>query len=200
MHPSAATWWAWRPPRGVTSGAIRRLSRGRKRRLSQYCLTIRRWYTWHAIVTGSKRNFLLRRLREAGDLSALDLALALREPLAAEPHDLPDLAPHLLDTLRAQYPERHRFRTTLDARLQVQASHRVREHSATLARQNVYNAAAILIDNRSFEVLAYVGNSGDGDSPAISRGYAVDIIHRPRSTGICLTEPWNRSPVGSRRI
>ena len=44
-----------------------------------------------------KRDFVLRRLHEAGDLTALDLDLALSEPLAAEPHDLPDLAPHLLD-------------------------------------------------------------------------------------------------------
>jgi penicillin-binding protein 1C len=52
----------------------------------------------------AKRDFLLRRLHEAGDLSALDLDLALSEPLTAEPHELPDLAPHLLDTLRAQDP------------------------------------------------------------------------------------------------
>ena len=49
----------------------------------------------------AKRDLLLRRLQAAGELTALDLDLALAEPLATEPHDLPDLAPHLLDTLRA---------------------------------------------------------------------------------------------------
>jgi penicillin-binding protein 1C len=127
----------------------------------------------------AKRDFLLRRLHEAGDLSALDLDLALAEPLATEPHDLPDLAPHLLDTLRAQEPSRHRVRTTLDARLQAQATQLVQDHSAALARLQVGNAAALVVDNVTFEVLAYVGNT-KGDA------HAVDIIRRPRSTGSIL--------------
>jgi penicillin-binding protein 1C len=173
----------------------------------------------------AKRDALLRRLHEVGDLDTESLDLALSEPLAAEPHDLPDFAPHLLDTLRAQNPGEHRFVTTLDARLQIEATQLVREHSANLARQNVHNAAAIVIDNRTFEVLAYVGNSGErngdipvgapaptlakGDGPAagpspfapsggrsdrtdgnvpisFSRGHAVDVIRRPRSTGSIL--------------
>jgi penicillin-binding protein 1C len=125
----------------------------------------------------AKRDFLLRRLHAAGDLPALDLELALSEPLTAAPRELPDLAPHLLDTLRARHPERPRLVTTLDARLQAEATALVRNHSARLARQNVFNAAAIVVDNVSFEVLAYVGNS---------EGYAVDVIRRPRSTGSIL--------------
>ena len=131
-----------------------------------------------------KRDFLLRRLHEAGDLTALDLDLALSEPLTAQPHDLPDLAPHLLDTLRAQDPARHRIVTTLDARLQRDATQLTREHSAMLARQNVYNAAALIVDNTTFEVLAYVGNSSEATDPL--RGHAVDVIRRPRSTGSIL--------------
>lgn len=130
----------------------------------------------------AKRDFLLHRLQEAGDLGPLDLELALAEPLATEPHDLPDFAPHLLDTLRAGDPTRHRVRTTLDARLQSQAAQLVKEHSAALARQNVNNAAGLIVDNRTFEVLAYVGNTRNGDD----FGHAVDIIRRPRSTGSIL--------------
>jgi penicillin-binding protein 1C len=141
-----------------------------------------------------KRDFVLRRLHAAGDLSALDLELALAEPLTAEPHDLPDLAPHLLDTLRAREPGRHRLVTTLDARLQAQATQLVRAHSAQLARQGVHNAAALVVDNRTFEVLAYVGNSAEkGDRGLFGEkssvpffSPAVDIIRRPRSTGSIL--------------
>ncbi len=131
-----------------------------------------------------RRDFVLRRLHEAGDITALDLDLALSEPLTAEPHDLPDLAPHLLDTLRAQDPSRHRIVTTLDARLQREARQLTHEHSATLARQHVHNAASLIIDNTNFEVLAYVGNSAAALDAA--RGHAVDIIRRPRSTGSIL--------------
>jgi penicillin-binding protein 1C len=151
----------------------------------------------------AKRDFLLRRLHAAGDLSALDLELALREPLTAEPRELPDLAPHLLETLRLRHPGRHRLATTIDARLQVQATYQVRVHAAQLARQQVHNAAALIVDNQTFEVLAYVGNAGiiddahdcgaaapDCDNERrdvpISRGFAVDIVGRPRSTGSIL--------------
>lgn len=130
----------------------------------------------------AKRDFLLHRLHETGALGPLDLELALAEPLATEPHDLPDLAPHLLDTLRARDPARHRVRTTLDARLQAQASQLVDDHSAALARQYVNNAAALVVDNRTFEVLAYVGNTHNGDD----LGHAVDVVRRPRSTGSIL--------------
>jgi penicillin-binding protein 1C len=155
----------------------------------------------------ARRDFLLQRLHQAGEFTALDLELALSEPLTAEPHDLPDLAPHLLETLRVQNPRRHRVITTLDARLQQQATQLVNEHSAVLARQNVHNAAALIVDNTTFEVLAYVGNAnGDiprflakGDAPqegtspfaretgnVPARGHAVDVIRRPRSTGSIL--------------
>ncbi len=159
----------------------------------------------------AKRDALLRRLHIAGALDALELDLALSEPLTAEPHDLPDFAPHLLETLRASNPAQHRFRTTLDARLQAEATRAVQAHTEQLARQQVFNAAALVVDNVTFEVLAYVGNGENGDIPIfrangdqagtdrgsgpenrnvpifpISRGYAVDIIRRPRSTGSIL--------------
>ena len=142
----------------------------------------------------ARRDFLLRSLHERGDLHALDLDLALSEPLTAEPHDLPDFAPHLLETLRVQDPRRHRILTTLDVRLQVEATRTVQAHVEMLARQQVYNAAALVIDNHTFEVLAYVGNGvrphlpemGSDPISGIARGQDVDIIRRPRSTGSIL--------------
>lgn len=132
----------------------------------------------------AKRDQLLRRLHEREVIGELDFALALREPLPSAPLPLPNDAPHLLATLQAQSPSKHRFATTLDRSLQQTASAIVRERSGALAAQHVHNAAAVIIDNRSFDVLAYVGNSQwSVDSP---HGYAVDIVRRPRSTGSIL--------------
>jgi penicillin-binding protein 1C len=132
----------------------------------------------------NKRNELLRRLHTQGALSDLDLEVSLHEPLATQPLPLPQLAPHLLDTLRAQSPGIYRFETTLDAGLQAAATQIVRERSADLSRQDIHNAAAVIVDHRSFEVLAYVGNSAW--SLNNEHGYAVDIVQRPRSTGSIL--------------
>jgi len=132
----------------------------------------------------AKRDRLLRQLHAQGTLPALDLALALREPLPAEPLPLPQQAPHLLETLRAQHPGVERLHSTLDARLQAAASALVRERAAALARQDIHNAAALIVDNQSFEVLAYVGNNEW--SVSSERAHAVDLIRRPRSTGSIL--------------
>ena len=132
----------------------------------------------------AKRNRLLRRLRADGFLTEVDLQLALAEPLVASPRAIPHEAPHLLETLRSQHPDVWRFETTLDASLQAAAAETVRDRAQALAHEQIHNAAALIVDNRSFEVLAYVGNA-DG-SPRNDLGLAVDILQRPRSTGSVL--------------
>ncbi len=132
----------------------------------------------------AKRDRLLRLLQAQGLLGAVDLDLALHEPLPAEPLPLPQQAPHLLETLRAQHPGQDRFHSTLDARLQATASTIVRERTGALARQDIHNAAALIVDNQSFEVLAYVGNNEWAVNS--EHGHAVDLIRRPRSTGSIL--------------
>jgi penicillin-binding protein 1C len=131
-----------------------------------------------------KRNRLLHRLHDTGQISEMDMKLALHEPLPLQPVPLPQLAPHLLDSLHATAPQEHRFHTTLEASLQRAATEIINEHAVNLARQDIHNAAALIVDNRSFEVLAYVGNP---DFEASDRhGYAVDIVRRPRSSGSIL--------------
>jgi penicillin-binding protein 1C len=132
----------------------------------------------------AKRNQLLVRLREAGEIDALDLKLGLAEPLVDAPLPLPNEARHLLESLRARYPDVHRFETTLDAELQRTASQLVRERATALGREGIYNVAAVVADNKTFEVLAYIGNSSW--STRNERGLAVDIVRRPRSTGSIL--------------
>ena len=131
-----------------------------------------------------KRDRLLRRLQVAGELTALDLELALAEPLVDAPVPLPNHAPHLLETLRTQHPDTARFATTLDADLQIAATQMVRDRAGLLARESIHNIAALVVDNKSFEVLAYVGNADW--STRNDLGLAVDIVQRPRSTGSIL--------------
>ncbi len=131
-----------------------------------------------------KRDELLTKLHMTGVLSAQALQLALAERLPDAPVALPDEAPHLLETLRARYPGQSRFESTLDADLQAAAARSVREQADTLGHQLIGNVAALIVDNRSFEVLAYVGNSSW--STRNDTGLAVDIVQRSRSTGSVL--------------
>ena len=132
----------------------------------------------------AKRDGLLTRLNVNGQLSDVDLQLALTEPLVGAPLALPNDAPHLLETLQQRFPEQHRFQTTLDAELQRTATQIVTEQARELAHQSINNAAALIVDNVSFEVLAYVGNADW--SVRNEHSFAVDIVQRPRSTGSIL--------------
>lgn len=132
-----------------------------------------------------KRDRLLRQLHRRGALDALEFRLALAEPLPAKPVPLPRSAPHLLETLLARSPDGSvRFATTLDRRLQLAAQDIVARHARELGAQGIRNVAALVIDNRTSEVLAYVGNSFTDIADA--DGMALDIVRRPRSTGSTL--------------
>ncbi len=130
----------------------------------------------------TKRDRLLESLYRRGELDADDLALAKLEPLPRV-HELPSLAPRLLDTLSAGGGG-PLLRTTLDADLQRRVRELADRHGRRLGRQGVHNLAVVVIDHRDLETRAYLGNvqHGDGDT----YGAAVDIAARPRSTGSVL--------------
>lgn len=136
-----------------------------------------------------KRDQLLRKLHKAGTLGELEMRLACREPLPARPYPLPRAAPHLLDTLAgAGDTAASRVRTALDPALQKAVRGIVGRYSEGLLSHGIRNAAVIVVDNETFEVKAYVGNSRDlgGGSGADASGYGIDLVRRPRSTGSIL--------------
>ena len=134
----------------------------------------------------AKRDRVLAGLHARGDLEDLDYRLALAEPLPGAPKPLPRLAPHLLDTLAAGDVAADRVGTTLDRGLQQAVLRIVDQRALAYARQGVRNAAAIVVDNRSMQLRAYVGNSRGSSRDDAEGGYAVDIVRRPRSTGSLL--------------
>lgn len=131
-----------------------------------------------------KRDRLLDNLQHAGIISEIELSLAKAESIPAKPHLLPQLAPHLLATLIKSQPSQTHFESTIDDNLQRYVTQLVQTHSGNLSRQGIDNAAVLVIDNNDFDVLAYVGNSQWSTNN--HKGYAVDIVQRPRSTGSVL--------------
>ena len=132
-----------------------------------------------------KRDLLLHRLWQTGAFDQEELTVALLEPLPVDPRALPQHAPHLLQTLATRDGGTgRRYSSTLDPFLQRLVSDGVGRHVHPLASRGVQHLAALVIDNRTFEVVAYVGNSKWG--AAEGTGYAIDLVHRPRSTGSIL--------------
>ena len=131
-----------------------------------------------------KRDKLLYRLYEKRILDKTEYELACLETLPEKPLPLPNEAPHLLDRLAAEKPE-NRIQTTIDPILQRQIQRLVNRYVAEYRSNYIYNAAALVADVESGEVLAYVGNVTDQDSDS-GHGYQVDVITSPRSTGSVL--------------
>ena len=126
-----------------------------------------------------KRNRLLKRLLEHGDIGADTYAAALEEPLPQAPLPLPAFAPHYVENC----PKGVRTRTSLRIGLQKAVAAVADRQSDDLAREGVSDLAAVVMDNRTGEVVAYVGNA----SPYRERpGVQVDIASSPRSTGSIL--------------
>ena len=126
-----------------------------------------------------KRNRLLVRLGERGYLDAATLADALDEPLPAAPYPLPNYARHLVEG----QPHGVRTRTSIDLPLQMQVEAMTERWSDELNLAGAADLAAVVMDVRSGEVLAYVGNASAGRSRP---GSEVDIARSPRSTGSIL--------------
>jgi penicillin-binding protein 1C len=87
----------------------------------------------------------------------------------------PQLAQRLLKT-----PGEQR-RTTIDAATQRLARDILAGHLSALASRNVRDGAALVVDNATGEVLAYVGSAGP-----VSRAAAVDGVQAPRQAGSTL--------------
>lgn len=134
-----------------------------------------------------KRDRLLAKLCENGQIDPSECDLAMSEPLPEAPLPLPQLAPHLLDRLsadaKAKRRDQHRFRSTLDRHLQQRVSETLARRHEQYKGNEVHNMAAVVIETNTGEVLAYVGNvQGAG----AEHGEAVDVAVAPRSTGSIL--------------
>lgn len=128
-----------------------------------------------------KRNRLLGKLLENEIIDSLTYQLSIAEGLPQKPYPLPQIAPHLLQKV-AQTQSGKRIQTTINRRLQEQVNRIVKTHYNQLSQNEIYNAAVLVLDVKTRQVLAYVGNSPTDKAHQKD----VDIIDKPRSTGSIL--------------
>ena len=128
-----------------------------------------------------KRNRLLQKLLENSKIDTLTYKLSTAEGLPQKPYPLPQTAPHLLQKV-AQTKPGARVRTTIDIKLQNRINYIVKNHYNKLSQNQIYNAAVLVLDVKTRQVLAYIGNTPTDKAHQKD----VDIIDKPRSTGSIL--------------
>lgn len=129
----------------------------------------------------AKRNRLLDKLLDQGIIDPMTCEISKEEPLPQKPLRLPNIAPHLHNLVIAQNKGK-RIRTTIDRHLQEKCNEIIKNHHFQLKFNEIHNAAAIVIEVETGNILAYVGNTTDSKE----HGNDVDVIQAPRSTGSIL--------------
>ncbi|NJX14154.1 penicillin-binding protein 1C [Tamlana crocina] len=128
-----------------------------------------------------KRNRLLAKLLQNQIIDSLTYNLSVAESLPQKPYPLPQIAPHLLQKVAQNYSGKH-IKTTINTPLQQQVNRIVKRHYNQLSQNEIYNAAVLVLDVKTRQVLVYVGNTPTDKSHQKD----VDIIDKPRSTGSIL--------------
>lgn len=128
---------------------------------------------------------LLHRMHEHGHLDDAGLRRALAEPVTPRSLVRAFEAPHFVETLRLEdrLADAPQTRTTLDLSLQHDVEGLLATHMAAMTEYEAHDAAAIVVDNATGDILAWVG-SADFFSEAIAG--QVDMVRARRQPGSTL--------------
>jgi penicillin-binding protein 1C len=130
----------------------------------------------------AKRDRLIDKLYDLGKVDKVTSELAKQEDIPESPQSLPKFAPHLLTRLVKDNLSGKVTVSTLDGELQHRVNELVKDHSQKLSVNQIHNAAALILEVSSGNVLAYVGNVTGEDA----HENHVDVVTAPRSTGSIL--------------
>ena len=130
----------------------------------------------------NKRNRLLKKLHDEGFIDEMTYELALSENLPSEPRPLPQIAPHLVSHFHKNNKGQHSI-STIDKNVQRRVEDLLDRWHVELLQSDIRNIAAIVIDVKTNQVLAYCGNVRFNE---IGSGNQVDIIQADRSPGSIL--------------
>lgn len=128
-----------------------------------------------------KRDSLLKKLNESGEIDAMELQLSLRESLPEKPHVLPELAQHVLNRLIYR-TKGSKVKTTIVKELQERTHQIVARYHSQFSQNEIHNMAVLIIEVDTRNVLAYIGNTPTDKK----HNKDVDNIRAPRSTGSIL--------------
>ncbi len=129
----------------------------------------------------AKRNRLLTKLLGENKIDSLNYELALLEPIPKLPLALPSSAPHLLEHLSANSPSARKTTTTIDPKMQRLVLNTAGVFATAYQESDIQNLGILILDTRSGEVLAYLGNSHHTTADKY-----VDMVQARRSSGSVL--------------
>ncbi len=133
-----------------------------------------------------RRAWVLSRLEATGLATKEDVEVARAEPLDLANFRATFNAPHFVNYVAANLErwglqDAAVIETTLDPRLQSQVEAQVAEEISRLSERRVGSAAAIVVDNETGEVLAYVGSADFFDEAIQGQNDGIQMRRQPGS-------------------
>ena len=133
----------------------------------------------------NRQRYVINRLIKDGYITSLQGERAYQEEIPLQPRQQGIIAaPHFLFWLANQLPEEQSFpiQTTLNLSLQQFVEAQARQVVTSLTSRNVNQAAALVIDNRTGEILAYVGSVDYFSEAQFGSNDGVQALRQPGST------------------
>lgn len=133
-------------------------------------------------ILQQKRDFLLKKLHGKGHFDASELELYLGEELPIETKAIPQNAYHALLFLAKKHPHQSVFRSTIPHDIQIRLEELLERESSFLKLDDIRNIAAVVIDVKTNQLIAYQGNVLASNG----KFSYVDVAQAPRSYGSLL--------------
>lgn len=156
---------------------------------------------YHLLALKKRQNYVLKRMVEDGYINSIQAERAYQETLQFQPQQQGIIAaPHFLFWLTEQLtnsipispvnsnksgkvqPSTYKIKTTIDRPLQQFVEAQTQQIITSLKDHNVHHAAALVINNHTGEVLAYVGSPDYFNSDQFGRNDGVQALRQPGST------------------
>jgi penicillin-binding protein 1C len=139
-----------------------------------------------------ERNRWLQQFANDKVFTQKEITDALSEPLTATRGTVPQLIPHLAWKLKQQGGDI--IKTNIELNTQLKTEKLVADYARILTLKNIRNAAVIIIDNQTHNVITYVGSANFTDTIDAGQVNGAKAIRQPGSTlkpllyGLCLDE------------
>ncbi len=129
----------------------------------------------------ARRNYVLGRMCDEGMISPKERDASRKEPLGIDAHSFPKFSPHLAMAMKEQLEQGKQIHTTIDKSIQAGVEKRLSRTVGRLGNE-VDNAAAIVVDVKTAEILARAGSAEFFEIP----GGQFDACQANRSPGSTL--------------
>ena len=130
----------------------------------------------------TERNRWLRQFQQQHLFPNQAIEDAINEPLDAQRHAAPTLAPHLARRLVTQFPNLPIIHSTLRRAPQAKAEDLTKNYVRRLHELGISQAAVLVVNNRTRAVEAYVGSADFQDNASNGQVDGVRAIRSPGST------------------